>query len=69
MLAVVLVLLLVAGSLVHSAPQEAQEAQEGGKSMYIYRKGSTNIINAIAAVGYSSFLRDTVADTQPCNLT
>jgi hypothetical protein len=60
MKAVILVLLLVAGSLVHSAPQEAQE---GGKSMYKYRKRSTNFINAVGAVGYSSFHRDIVADT------
>jgi hypothetical protein len=65
MQAVILVLLLVAGSLVHGAPQATNE---GGKSMYKYRKGSINIRNAVAAVGYSSFLGDMVADTQACNL-
>jgi hypothetical protein len=58
MKAVILVLLLVAASLVHSAPQEEQEAQEDCKSMYKYRKRSTNFKNAVAAVGYSSFLQD-----------
>jgi hypothetical protein len=66
MQAVILGLLLMAGSLVHSVPQEARE---DGKSMYKYRKGSINIINAVAAVGYSSLLGDMVADTQACNLT
>jgi hypothetical protein len=49
MQAVILLLLLLAGSLVHSAPQEAQE---GGKWMHKYRKGFTIFINAVAAVGY-----------------
>jgi hypothetical protein len=65
MQAVIVVLLLVAGSLVHSAPQVAQE---GGKSMYKYRKRSTNFIKSVAAVGYSSYLRDMIADTQASNL-
>jgi hypothetical protein len=65
MQAVILVLLLVAGSLVHGAPQAANE---GDKSVYKYRKGSINIINAVAAVGYSSFFRDMVADTQAYNI-
>jgi hypothetical protein len=87
MQAVILILLLVSGSLVHSIPQEVQEeqevqdlqelqevqevqeVQEDGKSMYKSRKGPTNIINAVAAVGYSSFLGDMVADTQAYNLT
>jgi epoxyqueuosine reductase QueG len=58
MQAVVLVLLLVAGSLVHSAPQEAQEAQEGGKSMY----KDTGLVNNeeaayIAGVGWITIKR------------
>jgi hypothetical protein len=65
MQAVSVVLLLVAGSLVHSAPQVAQE---GGKSMYKYRKRFTYFIKLVAAVGYSSFLRDMIADTQASNL-
>jgi hypothetical protein len=64
MQAVILVFLLVANSLVHSVPQEARE---GGKSLYKYRKGSNNTINAVAAVGYSSLRRDMVADTQAYN--
>jgi hypothetical protein len=59
MQAVILLLLLVAGSLVHGTPQEAQE---GGKSMYKYRKRSTNFIHAVATVG------DMVADRQAWNL-
>jgi hypothetical protein len=66
MQAVILALLLVAGSLVHSAPQEAVE---GGKWMYKYKKGYTDFINAVDAIGYSSILRDMGADTQARNLT
>jgi hypothetical protein len=61
MKAVILALLPLAVSLVHSAPKEAQE---GGNSMYKYKKRYLDFINAVATIGFSSILQDMGADTQ-----
>jgi hypothetical protein len=66
MKAVILVLLLVAGTLVHSAPQEAQE---GGKSMYKYRNRSCSFINALIEGGCLLFVRDIIIHAQPRKVT
>jgi hypothetical protein len=66
MKAVILVLLLVAATLVHSAPEEIEEI---GKSLREYSIQSGDFINALIEGGCPIFLRYLFTHVQPRNVT